>query len=379
MEILLLGIYSFVVWLIFFKFKWLAWTPTAQVTVVVIPIVFLTALILALNVFAPSSSVVRVYRYTIPIVSQVRGRVIEVPIEEGNKLVHKGDVLFRVDPTPYQLTVNSLRAQLVGSEGGAEQLREQLKSTVGATGSMRARIELARKRVTQNEALAATGAGNRFDLEQAQTDLRDLEAQLGTAVANEAQVRAQLAAVVDGDVASIAKIKADLANAEWELEQTTVVSPCDCYVINLALRPGAFVAGMPFNPVMSLVESDGQVVALFKQNELHQIEPGNEAEFALKTYPGRIIKAKVDSIIWAQGQGQTQASGTLPMTAALTVPPQGFAVKFDVDEKDRALFLAAGAAGNAAVYTNHLHAIHIIRKVILRVGAYMDYLIPKLH
>jgi multidrug resistance efflux pump len=379
MEILLLGIYSFFVWLIFFKFKWLAWTPTAQVTVVVIPIVFLVALILLLNIFAPSSSAVRVYRYTIPIVSQVRGRVIEVPIEEGNRLVHKGDVLFKVDPTPYQLAVNSLRAQLVGSEGGAEQLREQLRSAVGTTGSIRARIGLARKRVTQNEALAATGAGNRFDLEQAQTDLSDLEAQLGTAIANEAQVRAQLAAVVDGDVASIAKIKAELANAEWELEQTTVVSPCDCYVINLTLRPGAFVAGMPFNPVMSLVEADGQVVALFKQNELHQVEPGNEAEFALKTYPGRIIKARVDSVIWAQGQGQTQASGTLPMTAALTVPPQGFAVKFDVDERDRALFLAAGASGNAAVYTNHLHAIHIIRKVILRVGAYMDYLIPKLH
>ena len=379
MEILLLGIYSFFVWLIFFKFKWLPWNATAQVTVVVIPIVFLTALILLLNVFAPSSSAVRVYRYTIPIVSQVRGRVIEVPIEEGNRLVRKGDVLFRVDPTPYQLTVNSLRAQLVGSEGGAEQLREQLRSAAGNTGSIRARIDLARKRVTQNEALTATGAGNRFDLEQAQTDLRDLEAQLGTAIANEAQVRAQLAAVVDGDVASIARIKADLANAEWELGQTTVVSPCDCYVINLALRPGAFVAGMPFNPVMSLVEADGQVVALFKQNELHQIEAGNEAEFALKTYPGRIIKAKVDSVIWAQGQGQTQASGTLPMASVLTVPPQGFAVKFDVAEKDRELFLAAGASGSAAVYTNHLHAIHIIRKVILRVGAYTDYLILKLH
>jgi multidrug resistance efflux pump len=379
MEILLLGIYSFFVWLIFFKFKWLPWNATAQVTVVVIPIVFLTALILLLNVFAPSSSAVRVYRYTIPIVSQVRGRVIEVPIEEGNRLVRRGDVLFRVDPTPYQLAVNSLRAQLVGSEGGAEQLREQLRSAVGNTASIRARIELARKRVTQNEALVATGAGNRFDLEQAQTDLRDLEAQLGTAVANEAQVRAQLAAVVDGDVASIAKIKADLANAEWELDQTTVVSPCDCYVINLTLRPGAFVAGMPFNPVMSLVEADGQVVALFKQNELHQIAPGNEAEFVLKTYPGRIIKATVDSVIWAQGQGQMQASGTLPMTAALTVPPQGFAVKFDVAERDRALFLAAGASGSAAVYTHRLHAIHIIRKVILRVGAYMDYLILKLH
>ena len=102
-----------------------------------------------------------------------------------------------------------------------------------------------------------TGAGNRFDLEQAEADLADLEAQLAAAIASEAQVRAQLAAVVDNDIASIARIKADLANAEWELEQTTVLSPCECYVINLQLRPGAFVAGMPFNPVMSLVEATG--------------------------------------------------------------------------------------------------------------------------
>jgi multidrug resistance efflux pump len=74
-------------------------------------------------------------------------------------------------------------------------------------------------------------------------------------------------------------------------------------VINLALRPGAFVAGMPFNPVMTLVEAEGQVVAFFNQNELHQIEPGNYAEFTLKTNPGRIIRAKFDSIVWAQGMG----------------------------------------------------------------------------
>ena len=55
MEIILLGIYSFFVWLIFFKFKWLPWNTTSQVTVVVIPIVGLTALILLLNIFAPSS------------------------------------------------------------------------------------------------------------------------------------------------------------------------------------------------------------------------------------------------------------------------------------------------------------------------------------
>ena len=379
MEIILLGIYSFFVWLIFFKFKWLPWTTTAQVTVAVIPIVALTVLILSLNVVAPSSADVRVFKYTVPIVSQVRGRVIEVPVEEGNRLVHKGDVLFKVDPTPYQLAVNSLMAQLVGAKGGNEQLREQLKSATGNTTALRTRLDLARKRVQQNQELSATGAGNKFDYEQAETNLRDLEAQLGASTANEAQVRAQLAATVNGDISSVAKIKADLANAEWELQQTTVRSPCDCYVINLQLRPGAFVAGMPFNPVMTLVEADGQVVALFNQNELHQIEPGNYAEFSLATNPGRIVRAKVDSIIWAQGQGQMPASGTVPMTGVIAAPPGRFAVKFDLKPEDRDVLIAAGAAGHAAVYTNHGKMIHIIRMVILRVGAYTDYLVLKLH
>ncbi len=379
MEILLLGIYSFFVWLIFIKFKWLPWNTTSQVTVAIIPIVALTALILVLNVVAPSSADVRVYKYTVPIVSQVRGRVIEVPVEEGNRLVKEGEVLFRVDPTPYQLTVNSLIAQLVGAKGGSEQLKEQLRSAQGNTEAIRTRIRLTETRVQQNRELAATGAGNRFDLEQAETDLRDLEAQLATSQANEAQVRAQLAATVGGDIASVAKIKADLASAEWELEQTTVRSPCTCYVINLQLRPGAFVAGMPFNPVMTLVEAEGQVVALYYQNELHQVAPGNVAEFTLKTMPGRIVRATVDSVIWAQGMGQLTQSGTIPMTGVLAAPPNRFAVKFNVDERDRDLLMAAGAAGHAAIYTEHGKMIHIIRMVILRVGAYTDYLILKLH
>jgi multidrug resistance efflux pump len=150
-------------------------------------------------------------------------------------------------------------------------------------------------------------------------------------------------------------------------------------VINLQLRPGAFVAGIPFNAVMTLVEAKGQVVALFNQNELHQIAPGNEAEFTLRTNPGHVIKGKVDSIIWAQGQGTLPQSGTLPMQAVLTQPPGRFAVKFDLAEKDQEALLAAGAAGGAAIYTERLAAIHIIRKVIIRVGAYTDYLILKLH
>jgi len=407
MEVLLLGIYSFFVWLIFIKFKWLPWNIYSQVTVVVIPIVALTAMILALNVFAPSSADVRVFRYTVPIVSQVRGRVIEVPIEEGNRPVKKGDVLFRIDPTPYQLQVNTLQAQLASAVAQQKELEESLKGATATvsgaksaiaqatarTAEVTAKLELTRKRVQQYRELVATGAGNKFDLEQAEANLNELTGQLEAArsaeaqarasqeqaVAGQAQVQQRLGAKVEGEFAQVAQIRAQLESAKWDLDQTTTRSPCDCYVINLQLRPGGYVAALPVAPVMTLVETTGSVVALYRQNELHQVEPGNEAEFALETLPGQIIKGKVNSIVWASGAGQLQATGTIPMTGVLSVPSQRFAVKFDVDDRDKGVFLAAGAAGDAAIYTEHAAFLHIIRKVILRVGSYLNYLIPKLH
>ena len=393
MEILLLGIYSFFVWLIFIKLKWLPWNIATQVIVVIIPIVGLSATILLLNIFAPSSSDVRVYTYTVPIVSQVRGRVIEVPVEEGNRLVKKGEVLFRVDPTPYQLEVKTLEAQLVGMQGSQRELQEQ---TIGAQAKIEesqsrarevaARLDLTRKRVVQYRELAKTGAGSRFDLERAETDAVEQQGQLDAARNAEAQARAslrqiqqKLGATVKGEFSQVAQVRAQLENAKWQLEETTTRSPCDCYVVNLQLRPGGFVAGLPVNPVMTLLEAQRQVVALYNQNELHQVEPGNEVEFALKTLPGKIIKGKVDSVIWAQGAGQLLPSGTLPQSGITALPPGRYAVKFDIADKDKELFLAAGAAGEAAIYTEHLHAVHIIRKVILRVGSYLNYLILKLH
>jgi len=407
MEVLLIGIYSFFVWLIFIKFKWLPWNIYTQVTVVVIPIVGLTVLILTLNVVAPSSHDVRVIRYTIPIVSQVRGRVIEVPISEGNVPVKKGDVLFKIDPTPYQLQVNTLQAQLANAIGQEKQLQESLKgsqakiaeskSAVAQAGAkivqVTANLDLARKRVAQNRELVASGAGTKFDLEQAETNANDLTGQLAAARDAETQARAgeaqavaardqveqQLGARVDGEFAQVAQIRAELASAQWDLDQTTTRSPCDCYVINLQLRPGGFVAALPIAPVMTLVETTGTIVALYYQNELRQVRPGDEAEIAMLTYPGRIIKAKVNSIVWAQGAGQLQGGGSIPTTGVLAEPAQRFAVKLDLDDKDRELFLAAGAAGDAAIYTERFEEIQILRKVIVRVGSYFNYLVLKLH
>ena len=247
--------------------------------------------------------------------------------------------------------------------------------------------------MNQNRELVASGAGNRFDLEQAETNLAETEGQLAAARSQLAQAQAteaqaiasaqgvgqKLGAQVDGQFAQVAQIRAQLENAKWNLNETVTRSPCDCYVINLQLRPGGFVAGLPLNPVMTLVEADGQIVAFFAQNELTKVQAGDEAEFALETYPGRIVKGKVDSIVWAMGQGQLPASGTIPMSSLATQPPGVFAVKFDLEPRDRELFLAAGAVGTAAIYTQYGAIIHLIRKVIVRTDSYINYLILKLH
>ena len=406
MEVLLLGIYSALVWLIFIKLKWLPWNIGTQVTVVIIPIVGLAILILSLNVVAPSTADVRVVKYVINIVPQVRGRVIDVPVEP-NRLVKKGDVLFKIDPTPYELTVHSLEAQLASGVAGSKELDEQLAGALGKVSETRgailqaeskireiqSKLDLARTRVTQNRELVRTGAGDKFSLERAETDVKELEAQLDNArstlsqtragevqaTASERQIRQRMAGKYENEYAPVAQVRAQLENAKWELSQTTVTAPTTGYAINVQLRPGSFTTAFPITPAMTFVEETYQVVALYQQNELHQVEPGDEAEFTLNAYPGRIIKAKVDSIVWAQGQGQVANSTQLPMTGYGPMPAGRFPVKLTVDPKDADLFLPAGAVGDGAIYTQHGEMIHIIRKVILRVGAKLDYLVLKLH
>src|SRR6187455_3171456 len=124
MEVILLAIYAFFVWLIFIKLKLLPWNTPWKVACAIFPVVALATMLLLLNIFAPTTSDVRVVKYIVPIVSQVRGRVIEVPVE-NNRPVKKGDVLFRIDPTPYENEVKSLVAQLASEEAkvGAERTR----------------------------------------------------------------------------------------------------------------------------------------------------------------------------------------------------------------------------------------------------------------
>jgi len=406
MELLLLIIYSIIVWLIFFKFKWLPWNITSQVIVITLPIIGIAVLILTLNLVAPSTGDVRVINYVVQIVPRVTGRVIDVPVDP-NRPVKKGEVLFRIDPVPFQNEVKQLEAKLVEarakqneataklseSNAGARELRENLKAATAQIGISSAKLDLANKRVEQYKELVSASAGSRFHLEHAVAETQELQSQVANARANEAQVVQKLSAQIGGEQAQVAaakaqlaaahaqaaSVEAQLADARWKLSETTVYAPADGSVVNLQLRPGSTAGQFVGRPVMSFVENEQWLIALYTQNELRAIEPGNEAEVALKTYPNRIIKCKVDSIVWATGQGQLPLGGMLPDAGPAPVPPGRFAVKLAVEEKDKDVFLAAGAIGIGAVYTDHLEFLHIIRKVFLRVSTKLDALILKLH
>ena len=150
--ILVVIFFSVVFWLVFFKFKLLPWNFVSQVIVVTIPIVGLTLLILLLNIVAPSSHDVRVINYVVPINPRVGGLVTEVPIEP-NRPIKKGDVLFKLDGTPYALEVQNfaaqlkqLKVQLITANANSRNFGQQPKAATGQKDAVASRLALSRQR-----------------------------------------------------------------------------------------------------------------------------------------------------------------------------------------------------------------------------------------
>ena len=393
MELILLGIYSYIIWLIFFKFKWLPWNFVSQVIVVTIPIVGLTMLILILNIVAPSSADVRVVNYVVAVNSRVNGIVTEVPIEP-NRPIKRGQVLFKLDPRPYEIEIQGFRAQLdslqakmLTAGANTRGFSEQLRNARGTRDSIAAQLGWranARTRLASSRPPAPAASTT---TSRRKPTSSNLQAQLAAAVASEQQVVEKLAAKTTGGdqdeiadmKAQIARAESQLADAEWRLEQTVYRAPANGVVVAMSLRPGAMAVPLPITPAMTFVEDEQWIMAIFKQNEVRKIKPGQEAEIALKQYPGRIIKCKVDSVMWATAQGQLPIGTMNTGGGVAPVPPNSLAVRLLPDKKDIGLFMAAGAQGMGAVYTDSGAAIHILRKILIRVSSKLDWLILKLH
>lgn len=316
-------------YLLFFKKLKLFKESVRNISVFVgIGVVLIGAIVYAWWTFAPTTVDGRVFQYVIPIVPNVAGQVVEVPIE-GSQPVKKDDVLFKIDPTPYQYKVDQLTASVTQAE--------------------------AQKKLAQIEVDRATGLVRASAGAQSQLD----------------QWNAQLASAE----ASIASLTAQLGDAQWRLEETVVTAPSDGYAYNLQMRPGYYVTTIPMASAMSFVSSDDQkVFSSFSQSAIRYVKVGDPVEMVFRTRPGKVYAGKVVRIARASGSSQMAASSQLP---TLTGQPEmgrwAVLIKFDNKEDENEMPQSASAS-IIAVYTEKGKPVHIISKVVMRMNAWMGYL-----
>jgi RND family efflux transporter MFP subunit len=262
---------------------------------------------------APAGQAI-VGRYSVQIAPNVAGEVIDVPVQP-NKPIKKGDVLFRIDPVPYEAQVRALEAQLKFQE----------------------------LRLSQAAQLQERGTGRALDIDERQTEVDRLRAQL------------------DG--------------ARWNLDSTIVRAPADGVVTNLALRPGHRVAASPSAPVMAFIDtSDTIAFVTIHQNYSRYIAPGQRVELAFKALPGRVVSGRVEAVLPAIATGQSLPSGVAIIPVDIESKP--IVVRVALDDKALVGSLVSGSTADAAIFTDRLRVTHVIRKIILRQIAIVNYIYP---
>jgi multidrug resistance efflux pump len=427
---LIIGVYGGLCWLLFKKWKLIPTNSYTVCTAILGGVALLLLIAILLSVFHPATPDGRLYSTTVPIVPQVKGLVIEVPAK-ANEPLKKGDVLFRIDPRPYEIEVQRLEATLAGENtrvaqlaeklAGAEamvaqarenlrvsesendrQLRESVDSASAKVDEMQAKFAFAKQQDVRRTELLGKGAISKEEadlgkselgstegvLQQAQSSLRAAEEKLNTggsrtmasrqdlkrSEAEAAGVRLELASESGGFNPKVRETMAALDAKRWELEQTVVRAPSDGMVTQVMLRSGQMAVPLPLSPVMVFVPSErATFVATYAQTVIPGVKPGLEAELAFKAYPGRIFKAKVRSVMPIISEGQAQASGQLRGATSASAPGR-VPVVFDYGDDLAALNLPVGAQATTAIYMEQAHALSIVRKILLRIKSWEHYL-----
>ena len=288
------------------------WTvPTAALGGVVL----IGTLIFAMNYNHPYSEVSREYFVTTPIVPGVSGIVTKVHVEPNQRL-DKDDIMFQIDPIPYENKVKQLNAQLVAA------LDDQVRA----------------------KELMVKGVGRQRDLDVADAQVDSLEAHMNS--------------------------------AQYDLSRTTVRAPGNGYVTQFSLRPGIMAVSMPLRPVAVFVQDEsGYLIAWFRQNSMQRLQVGYEAEVAYDGIPGTVFKGEILAVLPVLAEGQIQPTGNL-MTISSRQPGR-IPVRIRItDERLKDYTIPGGAYAQTAVYSDHLHHVAIMRRILLRMSSWMNYLFP---
>ncbi|MBD9447556.1 MULTISPECIES: HlyD family secretion protein [Rhizobium] len=380
MELLLMLTYAAFCFAIFKLFR----IPVNQwslATAVLGGIFIIAGLVLLMSYNHPYSSDGRIYFTSAPVIPVVGGQVVEVPVTP-NAPLKKGDVLFRIDPRPYQYAVDQKTASLAEAKQTVLQLKAALdaanSAVTGAEASRDRSLQAFEKFQASNENAKSSGRGavySELEVENRRGIYLTAEAAVDTARAQAAQARLAYESEINGTNPTVARLEAELANAQYELDQTTVRAPSDGYVTQVFLRPGMMANPLPLRPVMVFINSeDRYLAAAFIQNSLQRVRVGDEAEVAFKAVPGKIFKARVREVIDVMAQGQLQPGGALidPQSPERLSPGQTLA-GIEILESTDGYQLPGGVVAEVAVYTHYWHHVALLRKVLLRMSSWMNY------
>lgn len=334
-----------------------------------------SGLILLMNYNHPYTFTAQKAVISIPITPQVTGVVTEVT-GKTNQLIKKGEVLFKLDPGRYQARYNRLQAELVTATHSIDVLKAQLQEAQANT----LRVTAERDRLYTNfqrylkGSQAKVNPFSESDIDNARQNFLSQDAAVKAAVAEQMQIQSQIDSISNGEQSQIASIRAQLAEAKYDLEQTIIRAPGDGYATQVLIRPGSYAAALPLRPVMVFVPHQKRfVIAQFRQNSFLRLKPGDEAEVVFNALPGKVFRGKLTAVTPVIPGGTYQAQGALQ---SLTVNPgmDGVLTAIELDPGKEVDSLPDGVYAQVAVYSDHFSHVSVIRKVLLRMTSWLHYL-----
>jgi len=413
-------IFVLFVWLVFFKFKWLKFTKTWGIITLFFGAHLFLIFVVGLRFVTPYSSNVKVVQHTIQLIPRLpEPTLVTAVLVAPDVPVKKGQPLFQFDRRPYEYQVQQLEAQLeaasastVSSRYKVEQLNAGLaaahqdvrmyKSDLEAAEQKVARskseLEYAKYQQQLSQGLAQKGAGPEEDAQKwkAQMDADEAAVMQATAEAERSRLKyqsqwegvnttvasatAQLKeseAAQKQAAATITSVRAQLELAHYYLDNTLLVAPEDGRIVNLQVEPGMVAGILRIGGIASfIVDSDRYLLASFTQETLKYVKAGQPAEVTLDLYPGQVFEARVDSVWWANGEGQYLPSDIIPkFYPADPMQPQGeFAVKIYLKNPSK-VGLPIGAQGAATIYTSG-GGFAALRKITIRMHTWFNWLYP---
>lgn len=291
--------------------------------------------------------------------SNVAGRVTELLVHD-NQLVHRGDVLFRLDARPFEIAVAQAQAQLGKQQLQVESLRAIYRQRQADLAAARETLVYRQTEYERQQRLLAKGIASQSQSDAA-THARESAQQAYSGA--QQQIASALAALGgDPDIAAekhplVLEAQAQLDHAQLNLSYATVAAPSDGVVAKVEqLQVGNFIAAA--QPVFVLMSRDNVwVEANFKEVQLAHMHPGQAATVTIDAIPGRKFIAKVASVSPGTGS-EFSALPAENATGNWVKVVQRIPVRLELEGLDAAAALQSGLSAQVEVDTRFQRFAH---------------------